>query len=208
MISVHYNFDLGQWREVWPSGLEYSHWLCKFRVLDWKINGFKKYYLSWCGQWFLQHCLSYKAKLSKCSTYVHPPWWIYVLSKGKRLVQCSLKQNFDNPWPITFWPIKSNYQPLIVFLIQFIPYLLPLITYELISSLYFVLQKLSENFQDTEIDSYLALLKKSPPILGDRFWLPFIQPDPTDLLGWVHSESGEKRNFTWRKGQVKHWDKS
>jgi hypothetical protein len=49
----------------------------------------------------------------------------------------------------------------------------------------------------------MSLIKESDPTLGDRFWLPYTLPSSVDILQWIHSETGQIGNLTWRKGQVK-----
>jgi len=49
----------------------------------------------------------------------------------------------------------------------------------------------------------MCLTKESDPTLGNKFWLPYIQQIPKEILYWIHSETGKVGNFTWRKGQVK-----
>jgi hypothetical protein len=50
---------------------------------------------------------------------------------------------------------------------------------------------------------HITLMKLSPAAyLGDRFWLPFIQPNPMEIMNWVHVETGQAGNLTWRRGQV------
>ena len=49
----------------------------------------------------------------------------------------------------------------------------------------------------------LALAKKAPSGLSDRFWLPYHQKDPSDLLTWFHIETGAiDSKLPWRRGQV------
>jgi len=46
------------------------------------------------------------------------------------------------------------------------------------------------------------MVKESDPTLGNNFWLPYIQPNQTEMMNWIHSETGQIGNLTWRRGQV------
>ncbi len=46
------------------------------------------------------------------------------------------------------------------------------------------------------------MVKESAAYLGDRFWLPYLQPNPMEIMNWVHVETGQAGNLTWRRGQV------
>ncbi len=48
----------------------------------------------------------------------------------------------------------------------------------------------------------MSMVKESDPSLGNHFWLPYTQPDQTDMMYWIHSETGQSGNLTWRRGQV------